>query len=311
MKLVTGFAVILACKGNATRSPDMRLLSLVPPGSQIVAGMSAPSNESSPTNFFLMAPANRTDFADFAAIVDADPSRVIDQVIFTDSPSPSAVAAEHSLLVSGRFDANRILHNANINEVTDAKDGVRIAVVKPFDRERSSFNEQRLLGIIDSRYILFGTAASVEQEIGRYLNGSRPDISIIERLQRLQRGADSWSLLSPVRFSPYLREVLSQLAPELGSVGEHGCAFEFGMRYGWFRVEVEYSFSSVCVSDSENQAETATERVLLGPRAGWSFAPAVAGTGEYGGKIKVSRARYDEWIQNSHCGSQLLSANPD
>ena len=297
MKLVTGFAMILACKGNAARSPDMRLVSLVPPSSQIVAGMSAPSNEFSRTNFFLMTPANRTDFADFAAIVGSDPSRIIDQMIFTDSPSRSAGAAEHSLLVSGRFDANRILHNANINEVTDAKDGIRIAVVKPFDRERSSFNEQRLLGIIDSRYLLLGSVASVEQEIGRYLNGSRPDISIIKRLQRLQRGADSWSLLSPVRFSSYLREVLSQLAPELGSVGEHSCAFEFGIRYGWSRVEVEYSFNSICDSDSENRAEATIGKDPFWPGAGRSFAPAPAGTGDLSRRINVPRTRYDAWLQ--------------
>jgi hypothetical protein len=104
-------------------------------------------------------------------------------------------------------------------------------------------------------------------------------------------------VISPVRFGPGLSEGLRQLVPELGSISEHGCALEVGTRYGWLHVEVEYSFSSVCASESENRAEAATERVVPWPGTGSSFASGSAGTGAFSGKIKVSRARYDEWIQ--------------
>ena len=64
-------------------SPDPRLLSLVPPDSQIVAGASAPSKPGQGSHFLFVSRANHFDFADFVALAASDPSHEIREVILT------------------------------------------------------------------------------------------------------------------------------------------------------------------------------------------------------------------------------------
>ena len=61
-------------------------------------------------------------------------------------------------------------------------------------RERSTFDEVRWLAILDSTIAVFGSVASVQQELDRYLAKSLPDPILVKRLSQLGRGDDAWTL---------------------------------------------------------------------------------------------------------------------
>src|SRR5437764_8881470 len=108
-----GTAIIfLGLLGSATspaKAPDPRLLSLVPPDSQIVAGALARKETRNHSNFLFYTRANTLDIADFVSIVGVDATRRIDQMIFTAlTRDGSNTNLEHRLLVSWDFDAKRI-----------------------------------------------------------------------------------------------------------------------------------------------------------------------------------------------------------
>jgi len=63
-------------------SPDPRLLSLVPPGTQIVAGVSNPMLHGRTGGFLLMSNEDVVDHHDFISIVGVDDSLIIDQMLF-------------------------------------------------------------------------------------------------------------------------------------------------------------------------------------------------------------------------------------
>ena len=95
---ILSFPFILV--GIATASPDPRLLSLVPPGAQLVAGIIAPPTQGQPDNFVLMTHNNTVDLEDFYALTGADDSRTIHQIVFVAMTDNSGQLTEHSLLVS-------------------------------------------------------------------------------------------------------------------------------------------------------------------------------------------------------------------
>ena len=89
-------------------TPNLRLLSLVPPSAQVVAGMSASSSGSQPGNFLLITHNNSLDLDDFIALTGGDAARVIQQVIMVAGDGGRGTLTEHSLLASGHFDPTLI-----------------------------------------------------------------------------------------------------------------------------------------------------------------------------------------------------------
>ena len=110
-------------------SPDPRLLSLVPPGAQLVAGMSIPIPRGRPDGFLLMSYKDLVDRRDFMSLVGVDDSLIIDQMLLVAGAGDTSKSGEHSLLMSGHFDQTRIFKAAVENgaRVSEFR-GIRVLV---------------------------------------------------------------------------------------------------------------------------------------------------------------------------------------
>jgi hypothetical protein len=76
--------LFLAISATVTwASPDPRLLSLVPPGTQIVAGVSNPMLHGRTDGSLLMSCEDVVDHRDFISLVGVDDTLVINQMLFT------------------------------------------------------------------------------------------------------------------------------------------------------------------------------------------------------------------------------------
>jgi hypothetical protein len=293
--LISFFALPL----NSAVSADQKLLSLVPPGAQVVAGMSATSPQGPPGNFLLVTHHNIVDLQDFFALTGVDSSRSIHQVILVAVADNSGKLLEHSLLASGHFDQSRIYKSSTDNgaEITHYRN-VAVLSIQPFARERGSLDDVRLLAVLDCDILLFGTIASVHQELDRYLAGTAADSSIVQRLDRLRREDETWCLLVAPVLSDEIRNVLGRLDPALVRSIENGGAFQYGIHYSG-HVEFEYEIAATSTLDPEaisNSLETA----LAGPNANASLllprSGIAAGSHTMHGVVKISRRRYDEWL---------------
>jgi hypothetical protein len=173
--LLTALLPFFAVASTSAVTPDPKLLSLVPPIAQIVAGMNAPSVSGQPDSFLLITYNNTVDLRDFFALSGVDDLRVIQQIMMVAAEDRTSSLAEHSLLASGHFDQRRIFKAAAQNGATfnDFK-GIRVLVVPPFGRDHATFREVRWLAVIDSSIALFGTIASVQRELDRHLAHSSP-----------------------------------------------------------------------------------------------------------------------------------------
>jgi len=290
---------------TAAASPDPRLLSLVPPGAQLVAGISAPSIQEQPDNFVLMTHNNTVDMEDFFALTGADNERTIHQIVFVSATSTDGQLNEHSLLVSGHFDQLHVFKSAAEGgaAVADYR-SVPILVIRPLARERGTLHDVRWLAILDSRVLVFGTIASTRLEVDRYLEHSRTDEALLRRLTHLRSRDQTWCVLSaPVRnlslptWGREIYAVLDKLNPELADLVQSGDELEFGLHYGR-RVEFEYELTS---------ASTAVKRVRpnslrqspVEPAKSASLLPALDKAGDANSLhrvIVVSTSRYNTWL---------------
>src|SRR6266567_4025985 len=121
-------------------TPNPKLLSLVPPMAQSVAGMTAAPRGGQPSSFLLVTHNNLMDLNDFMALSGADDSRVIEQVIMVVADGAGAMA-EHSLLASGHFDqvlVNRSAYRSGAGVNAIQYRGISVLEIQPFARERSS-----------------------------------------------------------------------------------------------------------------------------------------------------------------------------
>jgi len=287
LMLIFGYQVIASA--SAVHSPDPRLVALVPPDSQIIAGANAPSKVLRRANFMIITQTNRTDFEDFLALTGSDSSRVIHQVIFAAAAKPGGGPPEHSLLVTGHFDTSRIFRSSEGDSNSIQYRGIAVLFVHSFERESAFFKDERLLAIIDSRVAVFGTIASVKQEIDRYLTGAAPDAFITQRLELLRGGDETWCLISPLKLGAEIAPILGKLDPVLGEIVKKGNNFQFGIRYGR-RVEFEYAVDVPVRPDAEDISSPQIEGFSFTPRS--ATVPAVG----FRGIVKTSRSKYDKWL---------------
>jgi hypothetical protein len=287
LMLIFGYQAV--CSASTVLSPDPRLLSLIPPDTQLIAGAHVPSQVQRRANFVLITQTNRTDFEDFLALTGSDSSRVIGEVIFAAKGKPGVDPVEHSLLVAGHFSTSRIFRSPGGDSKPPQYRGIPVFFVHPLEREREFFKDERLLAIIDSRVAIFGTFASAEQEIDRYLTGAAPDAFLTQRLQLLRKGDETWCLVSPLKLGSEISQFLGRLDPVLGEIVEKGYNFQFGIRYGR-RVEFEYVANVPMRPDAEN---------ITVPRIeGFSFggpSAMVPATG-FHNTVKISRSKFDKWL---------------
>lgn len=293
------FISILAVAVSSALSPDRRLLALVPPGSQVVAGIAASHVGGQPDSFLLITHNNAVDLQDFFALTGSDASRSIHQVIFTAAADRASDLTEHSLLASGHFDRAKIFRSAggkgaNLSQYR----GIPVLVVSPFERERGTFYDMRGLVVIDSDVVLFGTLITVQQELDRHMDRSPSDSSIVERLSRMRGDDETWCLLATSGHGDEIQNALRQLDPTLAGMVENGGAFQFGIRYG-VHIEFEYEISAASLANAQDVSESLA--ISLGgaiPNASSFFRePGInKNVDVIHGVVKVSRQRYEAWL---------------
>jgi hypothetical protein len=281
-------------------SPDPKLLSLVPPGAHLVAGVSEPRQTGRPDGFLLMSRNNLIDRRDFFSLAGVDDSMMIHQMIFTAGGSDPSNSGEHSVLMSGHFDQTRIFKAAVQNgaAVTEFR-GFQVLVQHPFERELGTFKDVRWLAVIDSSVALFGTRLSVQQELERHLAGSPVDPSLLQKLARMRRDNATWSILEVFRRNDEIEHALGCLDPILAKLIHDGNSFQLGFRYGR-KVEVEYvgtvssSVSAPAISNSSMQFLTG------GDRKGSSLLPVIEHLAEdrafVSGVVKIAMTQYAAWL---------------
>jgi hypothetical protein len=282
-------------------SPDPGILSLVPPGAQMVAGITEPPQHGLRETFLLIAGNNQIDLRDFFALSGIDDTRVVDQVILVTGDVTGATEEEHSLLVSGHFNQARIFKAAveNHSGLGDYR-GQRVLVVRPFPRDPGAFKDVRWLAVIDQKVAIFGTIEMVREELDRHLAGVAVDPNLKERIHRLDPRDGTWCTVKSFVNSQNIRRALNSLSPTLGDLAQDGAAFQFGTRFGG-QVRIEYEVSSpqsasACArpgSDSIPQplAGAVRSSSLLAAPSGGTPATVVAH-----GVVKLSRSQYEKWI---------------
>ena len=296
--LLVFFSAIGVNRSSAV-SLDMQLLALVPPGSEVVAGIRAPSLHGQFGNYAFITNDNRIDFADFVAITGSDESRIFNQVIYTASSGHDGKPVEHSILVSGHFDHDTIFRALSANETVIHYRGITVLDVSPFERERSYFRLRRWLAFIGSSEAIFGTVASVEAEIGRSLAGLPPDTAILQRLARLQRNNEEWSLLRDIRHGIAVLHQLRLLDPALADLAENGDSLAFGIRYGR-RVEIEFGVDLTSKSDTVSSSDSRSRPSADIRKHDFLLAsgpsPSSVGDRAVHRVLKLSKAQFLKWV---------------
>jgi len=192
-------AFVLVCAGVAgSASPvDSKLVALVPPGAQIVAGIEDPHNPTSKGRLLLVTHSSNLDFNDWIALTGVDPQRQTDEVIEVAASSAEGELHEHLLLVAGQFERERVFRAALQNGASVIEyRGQGVLVVKPFAREAEEMTASRWMAILDDRTTIFGSLELVRQALDRYLSRSGPDDLLMARLRLLHSDVNSWNMLA-------------------------------------------------------------------------------------------------------------------
>jgi hypothetical protein len=264
-------------------SPDLKLLSLVPPHAEILSGIKpSPSKEQS-NRFLLATKQDKIDMDDLAALIGVDSNRGTYEILLEAARDHSGRLNEHSLLVSGRFDQARIFRSAVSNGATVTKyRGVDVLVVVPFLRERGVLDDVRWLAILDSGIVLFGTISSVEEELDRYLSHSSAEPFFRRSLGRLKRNNETWSMLLASSGNAQTPIAIKSIGPALPGVIPMGSTLAFSTHYG-SQIEFEYDLSA----SSEADIQASSHSLSL------TFLGSTAKTSSFLSESKSSRPEYD------------------
>ncbi|MFZ0302405.1 MAG: hypothetical protein WAL75_06955 [Terracidiphilus sp.] len=174
-----------------------KLLPLIPPEAQIVAGIEDPGNHDTRGHLLLVPVNNRFDFDDFLALTGVDTNRGVDETIWIAAARPQGEIDEHMLLVAGRFDRGHIFRAARQNgAATSFYRGLEVLLVKPFAREERQMHDTRWVAILDGRTVVLGTTWLVQKTLDRYVDHEPVDPLVARRLGRLNPLVNAWSVLA-------------------------------------------------------------------------------------------------------------------
>jgi hypothetical protein len=274
---------------------DLRLIQMVPPESQIVAGMLGSVSSRTLPSFLVLTRNNRLDMEDFFALSGADLSRVIHQVVFVAAGGPGGILGEHSLLVSGHFDQDAMMRSVkSANGHTEMYRNLPIMVMPPLAREAGTFKEVRWLVVLNSQILIFGSPFTVHEELDRWLADSPPDALLIDRLARLGSKDDEWCLLPAPESNGVVQNLLEKLDPRLGGVSARGESVEYGIHLG-AQVEIVVSSDSLHQA-SLDQAKNPGGKQVSGASYFLSSDDGGAGNADRV-VVKVSQRKYREWLE--------------
>ena len=289
------FFPLLSVQMLLAESPDQTLLSLVPPGAQIVAGVTNATAPGKPASFVLTSHKTVLDRSDFLSLAGVDDSMRIHQMILVTGCTGERASGEHSLLVSGHFDQARIFKSALQNGATATEfKGVRVLVQHPFERELGTLKDVRWLAVIDSNLALFGTAFSIQQELNRHLARSEADPSLVQRVAHLRRDDTTWSILDVFNDDDGIEHLLGSLDPILAKLVHEGTSFLIGVRYGK-KIEVEYEATQRSNAAAQTISNSPIQSLVAGSLKGSSLLPHPDATGVRG-IVKVEMNRYAAWL---------------
>jgi hypothetical protein len=309
MTILSFFAVPF----SSVASSDPRLLTLVPPDAQIVAGIDSPPPKGQAGSFVLVTPDNMADLEDFFALTGVDSSRIVQHAVFVSIDDNTGHLGEHSLLVSGHFNQARIFKSAadggaNIIHYR----GIPVAEIQPFARERGAFNDVRWLAILDSDVLVFGTIPTVLLELDRHLTGSVADPSLLRKLARMHRDDETWCLLSARARNDQIRNTLAALDSNLAKLAGSGDAFQFGIRYRR-QVEFEYEVTTASAMATRTISDSLMQS-LAGSQKGSSFLSSgntTDGEKAVRGVVKIPPGRFGTWLAKASMhGSGGSSVSP-
>ena len=302
------FFPLIAVEMVLAAPPDAKLLSLVPPGTQLVAGASNHAHPGAPESFLLTGRYNLIDRRDFLSLTGVDDSMRMGQMIFAAGGGDPTRWAEHSILVSGHFDQERIFKAAVQNgaKVTEFK-GVRVLVQPPFARELDTIKDVRWLAVMDSSVALFGTRTSVEDELERYLARSEADPLLMLKVSRLRPDNATWSVLGTFDVDNQLEQVFTSLDPVLANLIHDRKSFQFGVRYGK-KVELEYDAVVPSAAPAQSISNFPGQSLVAGNGNGSSLLPRQNPAGVHG-VVKITVAQYKAWLAECAQAAVLKSGN--
>lgn len=245
------FAVLLTAtlSGSLSASPlGSKLLSLVPPGAEVVSGFENYQNTNAHGRLLLTTHNNRVDLDDWQAITGVDNKRVFREFIEVAASFASDALIEHLLLVSGSFDRGRIFTSAERNGAQRIDyNGEPILLIKPFARERGDMEDLRWLAILDNRTGLLGTPELVRQGLKRYANHAVPDPVLQERLTQLRSDVTSWNVLTSMP-KPAKSISFQQTHGAWASLQEGSDVMLLAVRFGT-RIRVDFALHAEPQSD--------------------------------------------------------------
>lgn len=280
-------------------TPDPKLVSLIPPTAQIVAGMNVPPRSGQPSTLLLVTHNNHVDLNDLIALIGVDPSRAIDQIIMAASDEGGHAYTQHSLVASGHFD-QRLIYNAAHAAGAKPIDyrGIHVLEMQPLARERDSFHDVRWLAIIDSKLALFGTIALVQQELDRYLARTPADPSLARKVAHLRRDDATWCVAIMPEHNNEIHAILASLDARFMDL-RAGDTLQLGIHFGR-DVEFEYevakppSYAVPAIETFAGQSPSETE-----PSTVFTATQLTRINSSTTGILKVPKARYEAWIAES------------
>ena len=287
--------LLLSAKAVSALSVDPQLIQLVSPQSRLIAGMSSTAAQGSTGSFLLITAENRTDLSDFFSLTGGDATRRMSSLLFVTGADRGTDAKEHSLLVSGEFNRDSIFRFSAAGMSRESYRGISALAVPPFKRERETLREVRWLAILDARIALFGSVASVQHELDRWIERTAADMLLTERLQRLARHDDSWCVLLARDREGLTERVLAKLDPRLGEVAHQGGLLAFGIKFGR-KIEIAVD------SDPFPTENVSTRRDLTEGASGGAlhfFSSSPSDNAGSQAVVKVSRRKYQDWSDAS------------
>ena len=295
---------ILTLSGLASPRSS-KLLPLVPPGAQVVAGFENPHRGHTGGRLLLSTTTNRLDLDDWLALAGVDTKRVFDEVIEVSTTTRGGELRDHLLLVAGRFDRERIFGAAGQNGAqTAVYDAEPILIVKPFPREQQRMLDTRWLAVLDNRVAIMGTPSMVQQALQRYQTHAVADSILDERLSQLRSDVNSWNVLVAAPDAPR-NLVFARAHSEWARVMEGADVLMVAAHFG-LKVRVDFSLHARddrgAAYFTEKAAQFSEVFVLTPDDSSPTAIPAsrvenvAVETGHVSGSIALSQKQFKDWV---------------
>ena len=301
LALFSGLTLAFLAYPSCLASPsNSRLLWLVPPGAQIVAGFENYKDERHHGQLLLTTRNNRLDLADWQAIAGVDHRRSFQEVIEVASSPQGGQLPEHLLLVAGRFDREKIFQSLRrMGAKETLHQGQSAMLIEPFPRERGLMIGTRWLIILDDSVALFGTPPAVIAAMNRYVQHADVDVVLRERLSQLPLDVSSWNVLSSTPLAP-TQYIAPQASNPWSRVLAGANVLIVGVRFGG-KIRIHFALHGNESQGPEffSRKTTSFAEVFAPEHTGSARPPRVAGV-ELGpdrvqGFVQLSRKQFDAW----------------